>query len=273
MLVCRELTCVLEDECVFFGKNWRRFLKLRHTGIFLWALARIFSRPGTKRLKRETQILASFSTEDFELHDSDYSVDSKEETLTWSYNKGFRIAKFKTIYEDEKVSCLTYAVMKNGADHGKVICLDIYEAGKAKLWKILRASWINITSPWLLACKERNFFTITYSVKDAIVSLALVCVEIGVIYVVALKNLVGQKAGETWPSIEGSTGGLEGHREGWKRLWLYLLTIQIHNITIWAPSGGSETLPRLGSRIWVSFPAPRHCNITLPCSGLSWWDA
>ena len=48
-----------------------------------------------------------------------------------------------------------------------------------------------------MACKERKFFTITYSVKDAIVSLALVCVEIGVIYVVALKNLVGQKAGET----------------------------------------------------------------------------
>lgn len=106
--------------------------------------------------------LASFSTEDFELHDSDYSVDSKEETLTWSYNKGFRIAKFKTIYEDEKVSCLTYAVMKNGADHGKVICLDIYEAGKAKLWKILRASWINITSPWLLACNERKLFFARY---------------------------------------------------------------------------------------------------------------
>ena len=84
--------------------------------------------------------LASFLTGDFELHDSDDSVDSKEETLTWSCNGRFRIANFKTIYEDEKVSCLTHTVTKNGADHGKVMCFVIYEAGKAKLWKILRAS-------------------------------------------------------------------------------------------------------------------------------------
>ena len=59
-----------------------------------------------------------------------------------------------------------------------------------------------------------SFATTTYNVKDAIISLALECLEIDVIYIFAMKEPMSQKIAKTWPTTEGTTGRFDKFREG-----------------------------------------------------------
>ena len=62
-----------------------------------------------------------------------------------------------------------------------------------------------------------SFATTTYNVKDAIISLAMVCLEIDVVYIVVIKEPMSQKTAKAWPTLEGMTGRFEKFRKGWEQ--------------------------------------------------------
>jgi len=83
--------------------------------------------------------LGAYLDETFEFLSSDDSVNSKAETLEWSAAGGLRIGNFKTVYEDNNVSCASHNVTEDGAGPSTVLCFVKHQNGKATFWKILRA--------------------------------------------------------------------------------------------------------------------------------------
>lgn len=83
--------------------------------------------------------LGTHLDDEFEFWSSDESVNSKAETREWSAAGGLRIGNFRTIYEDDKVSCATHNVTEDGAGPSTVMCFVKHKNGKATFWKILRA--------------------------------------------------------------------------------------------------------------------------------------